>query len=221
MSVYPNHKEYRIIGNAIDLSSVQFNSNKKYTFYEPNWLYSDHILKTLEQRYSNFDVETMFLNAPFEDIASGAAQNISYWQDKNFIKYVNNVQHGFIPSVLDENTLTLSNIKISDNAFIAPKFLPVFFFVNNIKGKTKVTWTLYDDTDPNNRIKLIRVRGVSYFIFRFPEEGVYSLNVEVQDSSNSIHSGESTNIIKIVDKEKYIEIIETLLESRKIKILNK
>lgn len=221
MSQYPNITQYRIIGNAIDLSNVQFNSNKKYTFYEPNWLYSDKILKILEQKYPQFDVETLFLNAPFKDIISGAVQNISYWENKKFIKYQNNAQKGFLPSVLDENTLSLSNIKISENAFVAPKFLPVFFLVNNIKGKIQVTWTLYDDTDPNNRVKIIRVRGISYFVYRFPETGVYSLDIEVRDSNNSIHIGESTNIIKIVNKEEYIQITETLLDSRKVKLLNK
>ena len=221
MSSYPNIKEYRLIGNGIDLTNVEFISNKKYTFYEPNWLYSNHVLKILEQQHPNFDVETMMLCAPLCDIVSGAVQDLSYWEDRRYIKYVDDVQKGFLPVLLDENSLSLSNIKISENSFVAPKFIPIFFIVNNIKGKNSVTWTLYDDTDPNNRVKLIRVKGVSYFVFRFPEEGIFSLDVEVKDLNGGVHVGESTNIIKIVNREEYINVVETLLDSRKVKIQNK
>jgi len=221
MSSFPNVKEYKLVGNGIDLSNVVFNSNKKYTFYEPNWIYSEHTLKILEQRFPNFDVETMMLNAPFKDIVSGAVQSLAYWDDKGYIKYDNNKQIGFLPVLLDENTLSLSNIKVSDNSFVVPKFLPVFFIINNIKGKNRVVWTLYDDTDPNNRVKIIKIRGVSYFVYRFPETGVFSLNVEVEDINYGIHSGESTNIIRVVEREDYIKEVESLLNSRKVKILNK
>lgn len=220
-STYPNNTFYRVIGNGINLAAVTFESREKYTFYEPNWLHSNSVLKTLELRYPNFDVETMLLAAPFKDIVSGDVQNLDYWVERKYIKYDQNVQEGFLPTFLDENSLSLSNIKVSENTFIAPKFLPVFFLVNNIKGKTQVTWTLYDDTDPENRVKIISIRGVSYFVYRFPETGFYTLTAEVKDSSGGIHSGESKNIIRVVEKDDYIDVVETLLDTRKAESLNK
>jgi hypothetical protein len=218
-----NNTSFNLVGNGVNLNAVTFSSNKKYTFYEPNWAVSDKILRTLEQRFPNFDVETLFLVAPFKDIISGAVQDYSYWEDKGYLKYdsSNDKQYGFIPSYFDENSLSMSSIKIFDSAFVAPKFLPVFFMVNNIKGKTRVTWTLYDDTDPEIRTKVIRVRGVSYFIYRFDSVGIYSLEVEVEDNSGSKHSGQTKNIISIVEKDEYIDFIESRLNTRKINLLNK
>lgn len=219
----PNTTYYKIVGNGINLEAVQFVSNKKYTFHEPQWFHSNEVLKTLELRYPSFDVETMFLMAPFRDVVDGAVQNLQYWKDRKYLKYddLGQVQQGFMPSFLDENTLSLSNIKISENTFIAPKFLPVFFLVNNIKGKNQVDWTLYDDTDPDNRIKVIKIRGISYFVFRFNEVGTYSLTAEVRDNTGGIHSGDAISIIRVVEKDEYISIIESLLDTRKSESLNK
>lgn len=397
----PNTELYNIIGNAIDFSAITFTSNKKYTFYEPNWLYTVDALKLIKYLNPNFDVETILLLAPQKDIASGAVQDMQYWIDrkyinwsppastgvsnvtyekdltvtsnqdytlslpkfdpslgtlysvaysigvksmtiswtienqngaplasniiitrintissdnspfvvginpdihgipinlaatdgvpdsgtdyqnmigysipdliltsgtisKNLIDYIGDgslsldwtvdtivafpdlvsatfsteqtlfftvtytyrtfsdtVQAGFLPSVLDQNALSLSNIKLSENTFIAPKFIPVFFIVNNIKGKTDTIWTLTDVTDPQNPNQIVVIKGGPYFIWRFSTIGSFTLRADVSDKNGNIFTAQIDNLINIVSKSDYINFIESQLDSRKISIQNK
>lgn len=389
----PNTELYNIIGNAVDFSAITFDSNKKYTFYEPTWLYSLNALKLLELNNPQFDVETMFLRAPQRDIQSGAVQDPQYWVDRKYVRWVdenpasstpvnitytktvngngngvyflsvpkfdtslgilykvriqtkvikrtaqftaynntvspaiftpnvdfqddifftntpitatgnvvdpggaitiapaeglnhsfdyhinivrtttdastnlnnymgddtidiewdtanelhiagslsseityteeleltatytyravnNVVQQGFLPSAVDQNSLSLTNIKVSENTFIAPKFIPVFFVINNIKGKDSALWTLTDITDPQNPQLVVKIKGAPYFIWRFPEIGQFSLVCDVSDQNANSFLGEAVHIITVLAKDDYIKIVEDQLNTRKVGLI--
>lgn len=224
---FPNTDYYKIIANVIDLSDVSLTpSNKKYTFYEPTWFYSLKAMKELKRKYPNMDVETLFLTAPFKDIISGAVQDMQYWVDRKFVKWYpgsgsgpNDSQVGFLPTEFDENALSMANIKLSENSFIAPKFVPIFFIVNNLKGKTDTIWTLTNVTDPNNNFDVIKIKGAPYFIWRFPEIGTYSLSVQTFDNNSNSYGNSIPNLVTILEPDDYVNLVEKQLDARKAQLL--
>lgn len=223
----PNTDHYKLLAQVIDLADVNLTpSNKKYTFYEPNWLYSLPMMKFLKKKYPQMDVETLFLTAPFRDIVSGAVQDMQYWVDRKYVRWYNSAgasgpfdkQAGFLPTEFDDNSLNLANIKLSQNSFVAPKFKPVFFVVNNIKGKTDTVWTLTNVTDPNNNFVVISVKGAPYFIWRFPTIGTFSLSVQTFDNNENQFVTSVPNLVTVVEPSDYIKLVESQLDARAVKL---
>jgi len=223
----PNTDHYKLLAQVIDLADVNLTpSNKKYTFYEPNWLYSLSMMKFLKKKYPQMDVETLFLTAPFRDIVSGAVQDMQYWVDRKYVSWYSSAgqgglldkQAGFLPTEFDDNSLNLANIKLSQNSFVAPKFKPVFFVVNNIKGKTDTVWTLTNVTDPNNNFVVISVKGAPYFIWRFPTIGTFSLSVQTFDNNENQFVASVPNLVTVVEPADYIKLVETQLDARAVKL---
>lgn len=223
----PNQETYRLLANVIDLNDVSLTpSNKKYTFYEPNWFYSLSMMKYLKLLHPGMDVETLFLTAPFSDIVSGAVQDMQYWIDRKYVAWSASqtggpvdTQVGFLPTEFDENSLSLANIKLSQNSFIAPKFKPVFFIVNNIKGKTDTIWTLTNVTDPNNNFQVISIKGAPYFIWRFPTIGTFSLSVQTFDNNSNSYVASVPNLVTILEQADYVSLVETQLNARKAQLV--
>jgi hypothetical protein len=223
----PNTDLYRLLANVIDLTDVSLTpSNKKYTFYEPNWYFSTPMMKFLKKKHPNMDVETLFLTAPFRDIISGAVQDMQYWIDRKYVDWkpsteggIIDTQVGFLPTEFDENSLSMANIKLSQNSFIAPKFKPIFFVVNNIKGKTDTIWTLTNVTDPNNVFDVIKIKGAPYFIWRFPIIGTFSLTVETLDNNSNTYVSSVANLVTVVEPDDYIRLIEASLDRRKVELI--
>jgi hypothetical protein len=224
----PNSDFYDLIVQVLDLNDVSLTpSNKKYTFYEPNWVFSQTMLKFLKNKYpTTFDVETMFLTAPFNDIMTGAVQDMQYWIDRGYIRWYSSTgpggqidsQEGYLPSEFYDNTFSLSNIKLTENTFNIPTFKPVFFIVNNIKGKTDAIWTLTNVTDPNNNFTVISTKGAPYFIYRFQDVGVYSLSVQVFDNNDNSFTAAIPNLINVLGPSDYVSLIESQLNARKVQL---
>lgn len=223
----PNTDTYKLLANVIDIADVSLTpSNKNYTFYEPNWYYSNSIMKFLKVKHQNMDVETLFLTAPFRDIISGAVQDMQYWIDRKYVNWkastsggIIDTQVGFLPTEFDENSLSLANIKLSQNSFVTPKFKPVFFIVNNIKGKTDTIWTLTNVTDPENVFDVIKIKGAPYFIWRFQDLGTFSLSVQTYDNNSNSYVASIQNLISVKTPDDYTALVEAYLNNRKVNLI--
>lgn len=180
---------------------------EKYSYYEPIWAFDKTKIEELNDKYSVIDTENLFVHAPFEDIVKGNTNNIQYWIDNGFIKHntERDIQEGFIPSILDENVFNLTQAKLYEDSFIIPKWSPIFFVVNNIPGKTEFTWILYDE-DGNK--KLIQIKDVPFFIWRFNELGQYKLEVQINDNRGNNYSKSFSRLVNVKSKDEYIQFIE-------------
>jgi len=193
----------------------------KYTFFEPVWAYSQTFIDKMVQKFPNIDRETFFLSAPTSDIISGIVSDPQYWINKKSLKYNadKTEQTGFLKSVFDENSLSMSQVKITDNQIVVPKYLSVFFLINSVWGKTETTWYLRKRNSDSTFTDIITIKGGPFFIFRFPETGDFYLRAEVKDNKGNIHELDYDPVVKVLEKSDYIEFIENRLNERKVKIL--
>lgn len=210
-------------GPAVSSPAVSSPSHRtsKYTFFEPVWALSENFIDHMVNKFPNIDRETFFLSAPTSDIISGVVSDPQYWINKKSLRYNEDLteQTGFLKSVFDENSLSMSQIKITDNQIIVPKYLSVFFLVNSVWGKTETTWYLRKRNSDSTFTDIITIKGGPFFIFRFPETGDFYLKAEVKDNNGNIHELDYDPVVKVLSKDDYIESIEDRLNSRKVKIL--
>jgi len=188
----------------------------KYTFFLPQEIYSKRLTDHLISTYPMFDIETMFLFAKTSDVISGAVQDPSFWVDKEYWKFKDDVQTGYLPTVMDQNSFNINDIKVFETSFNIPENTPMFFTVNNIDGKLEYIWTL-TDLDTNEEVK---VKSVPFFVWKFKEIGRFTIHVEIHDNNGNIYLNEINQMVNVLPKEQYIKDIETRLDRRKHKLLN-
>jgi hypothetical protein len=189
----------------------------KYTFFLPREVYSDRLIRHLQSISPVFDDETLFLMAKTSDILSGAVQDPSFWVDKEYWKFNNDKQTGYLPTIMDQNSFNINDIKVFDSSFNIPENTPMFFSVNNIDGKLEYIWTL---TNIDSGKEVVKVRSVPFFAWKFKDLGKYTIHVEVHDNNGNIYVNQINRMVNVILKDQYIKSIETRLDRRKHKLLN-
>lgn len=189
----------------------------KYTFFLPREIYSDRIIDHFKAISSVFDDETLFLAAKTSDILSGAVQDPSFWVDKEFWKFDNDVQVGYLPTIMDQNSFNINDIKVFDSSFNIPENTPMFFNVNNIDGKLEYIWTL---TNLDSGEEVVKVRSSPYFAWKFKDLGKFTIHVEIHDNYGNVYLNQINRMITVMLKDDYIKNTETRLNRRKHKLLN-
>ena len=136
----------------------------------------------------------------------------NYWINNQFGNYIEfssttdpaATVTGFLPSNLDQNTFSLSNLKTGPDGLVIPLHQPIFAAVANIESKKECIWTL--------RLfgkEVVTIKNTSTFIWRFSEPGEYSLNVKVTDVNNNeytlVTKFNAIHANRIKDYTKYIE----------------
>ena len=137
------------------------------------------------------------------------ASDPMYWINRSYVSFGSNdygtVVSGFIPSNYDHNTFTLSNLKIGTGALAVPVFQPIFAVVPNIPSKKQCVWTLRVGTT-----EIVKIRSLSYFVWKFDEPGEYYLTVEVTDARDNVFEMQTAfnvnHVKSIEDYKKYVEL---------------
>ena len=190
----------------------------EYTFHSYEDAYSLRTIDHLKNQSANFNPEMLFMFAKTSDMLNGNVDLSSFWKTGKYMEINSDIQKGFIPTVFDQNSFNISDIKIYDSSFTIPENCPMFFNVNNVDGKLEYIWTLIDS---NSEEEIIRVTGVPFFVWKFKDIGNFKLKVEVADNRGSIYESEIDRLINVVNKLEYSKHIEKRLDRRKIEILNK
>ena len=188
----------------------------KYTFFLPHEIYSDKIINRFRQLSPIFDDETLFLYAKTSDILSGAVQDPSFWVDNEYWKFENDTQTGYLPTVMDQNSFNINDIKVFESSFNIPENAILFFSVNNIPGKLEFIWTL-TNMDSGEEVK---TRSVPFFAWKFKDLGRFTLHVEIYDNKGNVYVNQITQMINVMNKKQYIKNVETRLDRRKHTLLN-
>jgi len=189
----------------------------KYTFFLPKEVYSRRLIEYLKLTYPMFDEETLFLHAKTSDILSGSVQDPNFWVGKKCWKFENDKQIGYLPTTIDQNSFNINDIKVFETSFDIPENCPMFFTINNIDGKNKFTWTLYNTQTEE---EVVKVKSVPFFVWKFKDLGRYALKVEIYDNKNNIYTNEAPKMINVLTKQQYIKKIESRLDNRKLKLIN-
>jgi hypothetical protein len=187
-----------------------------YTYFTPNKVFSQQLLDTLTLNYPSFNIEDLFLFAKTSDILNTNVQDPSFWVNNNYWYFDNNQQYGFLPTILDQNSLNISDIKLFNGSFTIPENGIVFFVVNNLDGKNDFIWSL---TNTVTGEEVIKVKSVPFFIWKFKDIGTYSLKVNVIDNRETNYENTVQNFIRVLDKPQYIQNIEDRLNIRKNDLL--
>jgi hypothetical protein len=188
----------------------------KYTFFLPKGVFSKSTVNFLKTISPVFDEETLFLHAKTSDVISGAVQDPLFWQEQKYWKFTDDVQRGYLPTTIDQNAFNISDIKLFEETFALPENGIGFFVVNNIDAKNDFIWTL---TDSINNIEIVRAKSVPFFVWKFKDQGQYTLKVQVFDAKRNEYVNEMQNFIRVLDKRRYIKETEDRLNYRKIQLL--
>lgn len=213
------------IGNFIsfDLAIVK----TIYTFEKPDKAISDYTVSQVQATLSGvnkeLDEDLLFLTCPFSDklndtktYTKANASDIDYWIDKEFVKYNNTTgeQTGFLPSSYDENSLTMNNVRATNNTILVPLFYPVFTVISNLTSNVESEWTL-----TKNGTEVARVKTPSYFIWKFDKEGRYQLTVVSIDARGNVSTLSAEIIVfRSMKSDSYLEYVEQQLNDRKFKM---
>jgi hypothetical protein len=187
----------------------------EYTFFLPKKVYSKPLVDYLKSISPVFDTETLFLHAKTSDLLSGAAQDPMFWQEKKYWKFVDDQQIGYLPTTIDQNAFNLNDIKIFEETFAVPENATMFFVINNLDGKNEFIWTLTNDATGEQII----TRTVPFFVWKFKDQGNFTLSVEVFDNRGTKYTSQVQNFVRVLDKRKYIKEVEDRLNNRKLKLL--
>lgn len=189
----------------------------KYTFFHPREIYSKRLVDHFKSVSPVFDEETLFLFAKTSDLLNGAVQDPSYWVEKKYWKFINDQQFGYLPSIMDENSFAINDIKIFDGGFTIPENTPIFLTVNNLDGKSEFIWKMFDGISGE---EIIRIKSVPFFIWKFKDLGTYTIQLDVIDNQGNVYSNQIDKMINVLDKNQYIRITENRLNQRKRELLN-
>jgi hypothetical protein len=192
------------------------NKNDEYTFFLPKKVFSNSVISYLQSLSPIFDVETMFLLAKTSDVINGAVQDPTFWRDEKYWKFVNDEQIGYLPTTIDQNAFNITDIKLFNGTFAAPKNAICFFVVNNLDAKSEFFWTL---TNSITGEEIIKVRSVPFFVWKFKDLGNFTLTVDVRDNRKTKYETVVQNFIRVLNKRTYVDEIETRLNERKVRLL--
>ena len=188
-----------------------------YTFFLPREIYSDRLINHFESISPIFDPETMFLVSKTSDLLNGSVQDPSYWVNTKHWKFENDNQIGYLPTIMDQNSYNINDIKIYDSSFDIPENAIITFAINNLDGKNNFVWTLRDIGLDQ---EVIKVRSVPYFMWKFKDIGRFELTCEVTDNRNNTLTIKIDRHINVLNKKQYIKNTEKRLKRRKFDILN-
>jgi hypothetical protein len=138
-----------------------------------------------------------------------------FWQEKKYWKFVDDQQIGYLPTTIDQNAFNLNDIKIFEETFAVPENATMFFVINNLDGKNEFIWTLTNDATGEQII----TRTVPFFVWKFKDQGNFTLSVEVFDNRGTKYTSQVQNFVRVLDKRKYIKEVEDRLNNRKLKLL--
>lgn len=188
----------------------------KYTFFLPRKVFSQKLIDFLQSISPVFDIETLFLLAKTSDVLTGAVQDPTFWRDKKYWKFVDDVQIGHLPTTIDQNALNINDVKLFEESFTVPENAIVFFVVNNLDGKNEFYWTL---TDSLTGKEVIQVRSVPFFAWKFKDLGTFTLSCRAIDNRGTEYFNEVKNFVRVLDKRQYVTGVERRLNDRKLKII--
>lgn len=188
----------------------------KYTFFLPHEIYSDKVIERFKQLSPVFDSETLFLFAKTSDILSGAVQDPSFWVDSEYWKFENDKQIGYLPTIMDQNSFNVNDIKVFESSFNIPENAILFFSVNNIPGKLEYIWTL-TNIDSG---EIVKAKSVPFFVWKFKDLGRFTIHVEIFDNKGNVYVNQINQMVNVMNRKQYIKNIETRLNRRKHKLLN-
>jgi hypothetical protein len=189
----------------------------KYTFFLPNDVYSERLIDHFKSISPVFDVETLFLFSKTKDLLTGAVQDPQFWVDQKYWRFKNDQQIGHLPSLIDQNSFNITDVKIFQDSFNIPENGIIFFTVNNLDGKSEFIWTLTNNITGE---EIVRTRSVPFFVWKFKDLGTFDLKVDVFDNRNTQYSNQISKMINVLEKNQYIHSIETKLNRRKNRLLN-
>lgn len=204
--------------HVLDVTGGGTTQIDQYTFFTPEDTYSQRVKDNLSSISTSFNEEMLFMFAKTSDMLNGNVDDPTFWETTKNMIISSDVQKGFIPTLYDQNSFNLNDIKIFDSSFTIPENCPVFFNINNLDGKSEYVWTLIDS---NREEEIVRVTGVPFFVWKFKDLGNFKLKVQVTDNRGTVYENEIDRLINVVDKIDYIKYTETRLNRRKIEILNK
>jgi hypothetical protein len=119
------------------------------------------------------------------------------WND--MIVSWNNTKKLYRTDSYDE-AFTLDNIRFYKNEMVCPKFIPIFFTVDDssIVGKTNATFEIYDEI--GNMIDSLDGLNICK---RFDETGLYTIVCKITDTNGNTQTLHKNNIIKITEHNGY------------------
>jgi hypothetical protein len=190
----------------------------EYTFFHPRNVYSKRLVDHFKSISPVFDEETLFLFSKTRDLLTGAVQDPSFWVDKKYWIFDNDTQRGYLPTLIDQNSFNINDIKLFEGTINVPENSFVFLAVNNLDGKSEFIWTLYNSVTGE---EIIRARSVPFFAWKFKDLGTYTIKVDVIDNKGGVYSNQIDKMINVLDKNQYINITESKLNRRKNILLKK
>lgn len=191
-------------------------SGDKYTFFLPKGVYSKSTIEFLRSISPVMDDETLFLLAKTSDILTGAVQDPSFWQENKYWSFTDDRMRGHLPTMIDQNAFTATEIKQFNQSFSVPENAIVWFVVNNLDGKNEFIWSLVDES---TREEVFRAKSVPFFVWKFKDIGRYTISVKVYDNRGTEYSNTLTNAVTVLGKTQYIQYIERRLNERKARLL--
>ena len=99
-----------------------------------------------------------------------------------------------------DEEFTLDNTRFYKNEMTCPKFVPVFFTIDDsrIAGKTEATYTILDQE--GNVVDVLEGRNVCK---RFEESGIFTIECSIRDTNGNEQKLLKENIIKITDHDEF------------------
>jgi hypothetical protein len=149
-----------------------------------------------------------------------AAGTPNYWINNQIGNYINfssltspsATVTGYLPSTVDQNTFSLSNLKTGLDGLVVPLHQPVFAAISNIESKKNCIWTL---TLFGNEV--VKIQNIATFIWRFADPGEYSLTATVTDvNDNEYTLVTAFNAVHANKIEDYTKYIENTLDRRRL-----
>lgn len=218
------HDDVTIKAQARDISDqklmfISYTSSTmtgdEFSFGVPE-IYTDVYMTKLESTFPEFKREYMMLDAPMQDKISGAVGSIDYWIEGGYIHMEYDDTTGWeylgdLPSMFYRNYFDLNKIKAFKHGMIVPKYVPVFFVINNIPGKVLYEWTIYDT---EREFEVIRVSGVPFLMWTFSETSTYDIRVKITDSNNNQFTKNLSDHVHVYNSNDYIDYIEKELTLR-------
>ena len=184
----------------------------EHTYFTPNKVFSQSLIDYLTTNYPSFREENLFLFAKTSDILNNSVQDPNFWVNNNYWYFDNNIQYGYLPTLLDQNVFNINDIKLFKDTFAIPENGISFFVVNNLDGKSDFIWSLTNNITGE---EIIRVKSVPFFIWKFKDIGNYSLSVTIIDNRETNYQTTVQNFIRVLGKTKYSIEIEERLNTRK------
>ena len=186
------------------------------TYFIPNKVFSPQAVNYLSSTYPNFEPENLFLFAKTSDIVNDLVSDPQYWEDENYWKFVNNNQIGNLPTIMDQNSFNIDDIKVFNGTFNIPENGIATFVINNLDGKNDFIWSLIDSETEE---EIIRVKSVPFFMWKFKDIGTYTISVTVIDNRETSYQNSVKNIIRVLDKIDYSQLVEDRLNLRKNELI--